>query len=155
MDKTKGELLQEELLFKQENGTTRLSDEEIDKAYAFAEDYKKFMDAAKIEIEAVKEAIKLLEANGYHEFERGRKYLPGERFYYNNRGKSLIFGTMGTRPIEKGVKILAAHVDSPRLDLKPNPLFEEAELGFLRPHYYGGIKKYQWPTIPLALHGDV
>lgn len=72
MDKTKGELLQEELLFKQENGTTRLSDEEIDKAYAFAEDYKKFMDAAKIEIEAVKEAIKLLEANGYHEFERGR-----------------------------------------------------------------------------------
>ena len=86
MDKTKGELLQEELLFKQENGTTRLSDEEIDKAYAFAEDYKKFMDAAKIEIEAVKEAIKLLEANGYHEFERGRKYLPGERFYYNNRG---------------------------------------------------------------------
>ena len=80
MDKTKGELLQEELLFKQENGTTRLSDEEIDKAYAFAEDYKKFMDAAKIEIEAVKEAIKLLEANGYHEFERGRKYLPGERF---------------------------------------------------------------------------
>ena len=155
MDKTKGELLQEELLFKQENGTTRLSDEEIDKAYAFAEDYKKFMDAAKIEIEAVKEAIKLLEANDYHEFERGRKYLPGERFYYNNRGKSLIFGTMGTRPIEKGVKILAAHVDSPRLDLKPNPLFEEAELGFLRPHYYGGIKKYQWPTIPLALHGDV
>lgn len=155
MDKTKGELLQEELLFKQENGTTRLFDEEIDKAYAFAEDYKKFMDAAKIEIEAVKEAIKLLEANGYHEFERGRKYLPGERFYYNNRGKSLIFGTMGTRPIEKGVKILAAHVDSPRLDLKPNPLFEEAELGFLRPHYYGGIKKYQWPTIPLALHGDV
>mgnify|MGYP002571620548 CR=1 FL=1 len=143
MDKTKGELLQEELLFKQENGTTRLSDEEIDKAYAFAEDYKKFMDAAKIEIEAVKEAIKLLEANGYHEFERGRKYLPGERFYYNNRGKSLIFGTMGTRPIEKGVKILAAHVDSPRLDLKPNPLFEEAELGFLRPHYYGGIKKYR------------
>ena len=94
MDKTKGELLQEELLFKQENGTTRLSDEEIDKAYAFAEDYKKFMDAAKIEIEAVKEAIKLLEANGYHEFERGRKYLPGERFYYNNRGKSLIFGTV-------------------------------------------------------------
>ena len=142
MEKTKGELLQEELMMKPVNGTTRLSDEELDKAYAYAEDYKAFMDAAKIEIEAVKEAIKKLEANGYHEFERGKKYQPGERFYYNNRGKSLIFGTMGTRPIEKGVKILAAHVDSPRLDLKPSPLFEEAELGYLRPHYYGGIRKY-------------
>ena len=155
MEKTKGELLQEELSYKPENGTSRLSDEEIDKAYDFAVDYKEFMDAAKMEIEAVKEAIKRLEANGYHEFDRNHKYLPGERFYYNNRGKSLIFGTMGRRPIEKGVKILAAHVDSPRLDLKPNPLFEKDELGYLKPHYYGGIKKYQWPTIPLALHGDV
>lgn len=155
MEKTKGELLQEELIYAPKNGTSRLSDEEIDKAYDFAVDYKKFMDSAKMEIEAVKEAIKKLEANGYHEFQRGKKYMPGERFYYNNRGKSLIFGTMGTRPIEKGVKILAAHVDSPRLDLKPNPLFEDSELGYLKPHYYGGIKKYQWPTVALALHGDI
>ena len=89
MEKTKGELLQEELMMKPVNGTTRLSDEELDKAYAYAEDYKAFMDAAKIEIEAVKEAIKKLEANGYHEFERGKKYQPGERFYYNNRAGSL------------------------------------------------------------------
>ena len=155
MDKTKGELLQEELMMKPVNGTSRLSDEALDKAEDFSVGYKKFMDAAKIEIEAVKEAIALLEKNGYHPFERGKKYQPGERFYYNNRGKSLIFGTMGKRPIEKGVKILAAHVDSPRLDIKPSPLFENCELGYLRPHYYGGIKKYQWPTIPLALHGDV
>ena len=155
MEKTKGEQLQEELMMKMVNGTTRLSDEEIDKAYDYAEGYKKYMDAAKIEMEAVREAIRQLKENGYEEFVPGKKYQPGERFYYNNRGKSLIFGTMGTRPIEKGVKILAAHVDSPRLDLKPSPLFEEAELGYLRPHYYGGIKKYQWPTIPLALHGDV
>ena len=119
MDKTKGELLQEELMMKPVNGTSRLSDEALDKAEDFSVGYKKFMDAAKIEIEAVKEAIALLEKNGYHPFERGKKYQPGERFYYNNRGKSLIFGTMGKRPIEKGVKILAAHVDSPRLDIKP------------------------------------
>lgn len=155
MDKTKGELLQEELMMKPVNGTSRLSDEALDKAEDFSVGYKKFMDAAKIEIEAVKEAIALLEKNGYHPFERGKKYQPGERFYYNNRGKSLIFGTMGKRPIEKGVKILAAHVDSPRLDIKPSPLFENCELGYLRPHYYGGIKKYQWTAIPLALHGAV
>ena len=155
MDKTKGELLQEELMMKPVNGTSRLSDEALDKAEEFSVGYKKFMDAAKIEIEAVKEAIALLEKNGYHPFERGKKYQPGERFYYNNRGKSLIFGTMGKRPIEKGVKILAAHVDSPRLDIKPSPLFENCELGYLRPHYYGGIKKYQWTAIPLALHGVI
>ena len=155
MDKTKGELLQEELMMKPVNGTSRLSDEALDKAEEFSVGYKKFMDAAKIEIEAVKEAIALLEKNGYHPFERGKKYQPGERFYYNNRGKSLIFGTMGKRPIEKGVKILAAHVDSPRLDIKPSPLFENCELGYLRPHYYGGIKKYQWTTTPLAIHGVV
>ena len=87
MDKTKGELLQEELMMKPVNGTSRLSDEALDKAEDFSVGYKKFMDAAKIEIEAVKEAIALREKNGYHPFERGKKYQPGERFYYNNRGK--------------------------------------------------------------------
>lgn len=155
MEKTQGQLLEEQLLMQPENGTLRLTDEEIEKAYAFCEPYKKFMDDAKIETEAVRAAIALLEQNGYHPFEAGKKYNPGERFYYNNRGKALIFGTMGTRPIEKGVKILAAHVDSPRLDLKQRPLFEESEMGYLKTHYYGGIKKYQWPTVPLALHGEV
>lgn len=154
-EKSKGQLLQEELLMKPENATTLLSDEEIEKAYAFCDGYKQFMDDAKIEIEAVRTAIEKLEANGYRPFERGKKYQPGERFYYNNRGKSLIFGTMGTRPIEQGVKILASHIDSPRLDLKQHPLYEESELGYMKTHYYGGIKKYQWPTIPLALHGDI
>ena len=94
MEKTKGEQLQEELMMKMVNGTTRLSDEEIDKAYDYAEGYKKYMDAAKIEMEAVREAIRQLKENGYEEFQPGKKYQPGERFYYNNRGKSLIFGTM-------------------------------------------------------------
>lgn len=153
--KSKGELLQEELMLKPENGTTLLSDEELEKAYQFCEPYKKFMDDAKMEIEAVRVAIEKLEKNGYKAFEPGKKYQPGERYYFDNHGKSLIFGTIGTRPLEQGVKILAAHVDSPRLDLKQHPLYEEAELGYFKTHYYGGIKKYQWTAIPLALHGDI
>lgn len=154
-NKSAGELLQKELLMNPENATTLLSDEEIEKAYAFCEDYKTFMDDAKIEIEAVKVAIQRLEANGYKAFEPGKKYQPGERYYLNNRGKALIFGTIGTRPLEQGVKILASHVDSPRLDLKQRPLYEEAQMGYLKTHYYGGVRKYQWTAIPLALHGDI
>lgn len=153
--KSKGELLQKAILMKPENATTILSDEEIEKAYGFCEGYKKFMDDAKIEIEAVRVAIEQLKEKGYKPFEIGKKYKAGERYYYDNHGKSLIFGTIGTRPIEKGVKILASHVDSPRLDLKQRPLYEESQLGYFKTHYYGGIKKYQWVATPLALHGDI
>lgn len=154
-NKTKGELLQEELLLKAENATNKLSDEELKKAYDFCEPYKKFMDAAKIENEAVRVTIEMLEAHGYKAFEPGKKYMPGEKFYSNNRGRALIFGTMGKRPIEQGVKILASHIDSPRLDLKQRPLYEESELALLKTHYYGGVRRYQWAARPLALHGDM
>ena len=97
MEKTKGEQLQEELMMKMVNGTTRLSDEEIDKAYDYAEGYKKYMDAAKIEMEAVREAIRQLKENGYEEFVPGKKYQPGERFYYNNRGKAILAATNSGR----------------------------------------------------------
>jgi formate dehydrogenase major subunit len=97
----------------------------------------------------------MLEGKGYKAFEAGKKYMPGEKFYYNNRGRALIFGTMGTRPIEKGVKILASHIDSPRLDLKPNPVFEKDGIAQLKTHYYGGVRKYQWVARELALHGDI
>ena len=155
MEKTKGELLKEQLFLKAENATTKLSDEELKKAHDFCEPYKKFMDDAKIENEAVVVAIEKLEAKGYKPFESGKKYVPGEKFYYNNRGRALIFGTMGTRPIEQGVKILASHIDSPRLDLKQRPVYEKDELALFKTHYYGGVRKYQWVARALALHGDV
>ena len=155
MEKTKGELLKEQLFLNRKDATDLLSDEEMQKVFDFCEPYKKFMDAAKIENEAVAVAVEMLEAKGYKAFEAGKKYMPGERFYYNNRGRALIFGTMGTRPIEKGVKIMASHIDSPRLDLKPNPVFEKDNIAQLKTHYYGGVRKYQWVARELALHGDI
>ncbi len=155
MEKTKGELLKEQLFLKSENATNLLSDAELQKVQDFCEPYKKFMDDAKIENEAVAVTVELLEKKGYRPFEAGKKYMPGEKFYSSNRGRALIFGTMGSRPIEQGVKILASHIDSPRLDLKQRPLYESEELALLKTHYYGGVRKYQWVARPLALHGDV
>lgn len=155
MEKTKGELLKEQLFNNAKDATVVLSEEEMKKVFDFCEPYKKFMDAAKIENEAVAVAVAMLEEKGYKAFEAGKKYMPGEKFYYNNRGRALIFGTMGTRPIEKGVKILASHIDSPRLDLKPTPVFERDNIAQLKTHYYGGVRKYQWVARELALHGDI
>ena len=97
----------------------------------------------------------MAKGQGYQEFDPGSVYLPGDRVFYNNRGKALILATIGTRPIADGVKIVASHIDSPRLDLKPNPLYEEGQIALFKTHYYGGIKKYQWSAIPLALHGVI
>ncbi len=155
MEKTKGELLKEQLFLNRKDATALLSEEEMKKVFDFCEPYKKFMDAAKIENEAVAVAVEMLEEKGYKAFEAGKKYMPGEKFYYNNRGRALIFGTMGTRPIEKGVKILASHIDSPRLDLKPTPVFEKENIAQFKTHYYGGVRKYQWVARELALHGDI
>ncbi len=124
-------------------------------AYAFCEDYKIFLDRAKTERECVREAIRLLRAAGYEEFDRKKQYGPGDKVYWNNRGKALVASTVGTMPLEAGIRMNGAHIDSPRLDLKPNPLFEKSEIAYLKPHYYGGIRKYQWGTVPLAMHGAV
>ena len=98
-------------------------------------------------------AIELAENNGFKEFDRNKKYNAGDKVYFNNRGKSLALAVIGSESVESGVNISAAHIDSPRLDLKPNPLYEELELALFKTHYYGGIKKYQWTAIPLSLHG--
>ncbi|MEG0272551.1 MAG: aminopeptidase [Hydrogenoanaerobacterium sp.] len=153
--KTKAELLQEELLIKPENGGKTLTDAELVQVQDFCIGYKKFLDDAKTEHEAVCVTVELLKKNGYTEFEAGKKYEAGKKVYYNNRGKALVLATIGTRGLDEGVKIVAAHIDSPRLDMKPRPLYEEAQLAFLKTHYYGGIKKYQWGAIPLALHGII
>ena len=154
-EKTAGELLAEQLVYKPENNGALMEDSEIAWAFDFSEDYKAFLDAAKTEREVVDYTIKLLEQRGYAPFDAATRYRPGDRVYLNNRGKALIFAAVGTRPLEEGVRILASHIDSPRLDLKPRPLYEEAQLALLKTHYYGGIRKYQWSAIPLALHGTV
>ena len=129
--------------------------EQREEAFAYCEGYKKFLNVAKIEREFVAEALKLLQANGYEKFDPAKKYQPGDKVYYNNRGKSLLMTTFGTASLEQGVRLNAAHIDSPRLDLKPAPMYENHEIAYFKTHYYGGIRKYQWVTVPLAMHGVI
>ncbi len=151
--KSKSEMLREELFLKRKNGCLISSDETIARAEEYCEGYKKFLDLAKTEREAVKTAIELAERQGFTEFVRGKTYKAGDKVYINNRSKTVAFAVIGEENVENGVNITAAHIDSPRLDLKPNPLYEDIELALFKTHYYGGIKKYQWTAIPLALHG--
>ena len=113
------------------------------------------MDAAKTEREATAWAVAEAEKYGFVPFVPGMEVKAGDKIYYNNRGKAIALAVIGTEPLSAGANICAAHVDSPRMDLKPNPLYEDAEIAYFKTHYYGGIKKYQWPTVPLALHGVV
>lgn len=145
--------LKEKLAYKPKNGLLRVSEEEKKQAFDFCEGYMRFLDDAKTEREAVETAVKIAENAGFTAYEPGRKYQAGEKYYVNNRGKSAAFVVIGKKDVSNGVRIGAAHIDSPRLDLKPNPLYEDIELAMLKTHYYGGIKKYQWTAIPLALHG--
>ncbi|MGI5959309.1 MAG: aminopeptidase [Massiliimalia sp.] len=154
-EKSAAKQLKEKLLQNKKNMGAVLSDEEIASAMEFCEGYKKFLDHGKTEREAVSTMVEMLEQNGYVPFVPGTKYQTGDKVYCNNRGKALVMAVVGRRPLEEGVHIAASHIDSPRLDLKPNPLYEEAQLALFKTHYYGGIKKYQWTAIPLSLHGVV
>lgn len=147
--------LKEELFYNPQHACKVLSADDVAAADAYCEGYKKFLDAAKTEREAVNEAVAAAQANGFVPYEFGKKYAPGSKVYYNNRGKSIILAVIGTESLAKGVRIAAAHIDSPRLDLKPNPLYEDNDIALLKTHYYGGIKKYQWTAMPLALHGVI
>ena len=127
----------------------------VDEAYEYAKNYVKFLDAAKTEREAVVESVRLAEEAGYRAWNFGDPINVGDKLYYNNRGKNIFLFRIGTENINNGVRITAAHIDSPRLDLKPVPLYEENGMSFFKTHYYGGIRKYQWLAMPLALHGVV
>ena len=155
MEKKSAKKLQEELLFKKKNAGLLLDEDAIKKCDKFCEGYKSFLDSAKTEREAVVTSIQLAQANGFTEFDPKQELNPGDRIYYNNRGKAIILAIIGSEPIEEGVRIAAAHIDSPRLDLKQCPLYEDNEMAMFKTHYYGGIKKYQWTAIPLALHGVI
>lgn len=145
-----------DLTYKRKNVYALADECELKAISDYAEGYKKFLDNGKTEREAVSESIEMIEARGYKAYTLGDKINPGDKLYYNNRGKGLFILRAGSADVAKnGVRILVAHVDSPRLDLKQVPLYEKAELAYLKTHYYGGIKKYQWLTIPLALHGVI
>ncbi|MDP4119824.1 MAG: aminopeptidase [Bacillota bacterium] len=154
-EKSQAKLLKEQLLIKYENGALSRSNEELQAADSFCENYKAFLDKAKTEREAVKTAIELLKQAGFSEYNANKKYNPGDKVYSVNRGKALMAAVIGKSGTKNGVKIAIAHIDSPRLDLKPNPLYEASNLGLFKTHYYGGIKKYQWVATPLAIHGVV
>ena len=129
--------------------------EAVDAAYDYAHGYMKFLDNAKTEREAVTAAIALAEKEGFIPYEFGDDIVRGGKYYYNNRGKNLFLFYIGSDDIKNGIRISAAHIDSPRLDLKQVPLYEDSGMSFLKTHYYGGIRKYQWVATPLALHGVV
>ena len=147
--------LREKLLMAPKNGYTRITPEEREEMNAYCRRYMAFMDACKTEREATAWAVREAEKRGYKPFAPGMEVKPGDKIYYNNRDKSIALAVIGTESLASGANICAAHVDSPRLDIKPNPLYEEAQIAYFKTHYYGGIKKYQWPTVPLALHGVV
>ncbi|MBQ5950771.1 MAG: aminopeptidase [Lachnospiraceae bacterium] len=151
----KTEELREQLASKKVNAFHRYPEKVRTAAYAFAEDYKDFLNASKTEREAVSYAVAAAEKAGFKPFEAGKKYRAGDKVYKINRGKALILAVIGAKGCREGVRIAAAHIDSPRLDLKPAPLYENSEMALFKTHYYGGIRKYQWVAIPLAMHGVV
>ncbi|MFH1456964.1 MAG: U32 family peptidase [Patescibacteria group bacterium] len=144
-----------ELLYKSESFWDMASAKEQDSAYEFCEDYKHFLNTCKIETQTIKECVAQAEANGFKPADPDTALSGGDKFVFINRGKSAIFVALGKDKLNNGAKCLLAHVDSPRLDLKVKPLYEDSGICYLKPHYYGGIKKYQWPTIPLSMIGSV
>ena len=154
-EKTRAEVLREQLLYKKKNAFETMDVSEVEKAGEYAVGYSEYLFHGKTEREAVSASVALLEQAGYVPYLLGDSVLPGGKYYLNNRGKALFAFRVGSENINSGVRITAAHIDSPRLDLKQHPLYEDDGLGYLKTHYYGGIRKYQWPTVPLALHGVV
>ena len=153
-EKTTGQEMLDKLSYKKKNIYEESGAEKIKAIYDYSVGYMKYLDDAKTEREAVVATVAMAEKYGYTEYKIGDKLSAGDKKYFNHRNKSVVLFTVGTEDLEKdGVRILAAHIDSPRLDLKQVPMYEDAGMGFLKTHYYGGVKKYQWTAIPLALHG--
>ena len=149
------EELRESLLFAPKNGYASLTPEQRAEMESYCKRYAAFMDECKTEREATAWAVRVAEEHGFKPAVPGMTVQPGDKIYMNNRDKSILLAVVGSEPLNKGANICAAHVDSPRMDLKPNPLYEDSEIAFFKTHYYGGIKKYQWTCVPLAIHGVV
>ncbi len=151
----KAEELKEKLFRKGNTGWEGIEEEKKEEIFKYTEKYMEYLNKSKTEREIVKESKKMAEKKGFKNIAECKKLKAGDKVYYINREKSMYLAIIGQKSIEEGINIIGAHADSPRLDLKPNPLYEEAGMAYLKTHYYGGIKKYQWTTIPLAIHGVI
>lgn len=158
-NKSKGKKLQDSLTHKWKNAWETLNNKERERVFAVNDEYKDFLDKGKTERESAKEVIRQAKEKGYISIEevikKGIKPVPGTKIYANNKDKAVVLFVLGKEKLEKGMHIVGSHLDAPRLDLKQFPLYEDEGLALLKTHYYGGVKKYQWVTLPLALHGIV
>ena len=147
--------LKEKLFKNNKSGWENVDEEKRSKIEDVSSKYMNFLNKAKTEREFIKKARELANSNGYKDIMEFESLKPGDKIYFVNREKSMYLAIIGENSIENGIHIIGSHVDSPRLDLKPNPLYEDTGLAYLKTHYYGGIKKYQWTTIPLSMHGVI
>ncbi len=154
MEKLTGKELQKALSYSVEH-IARVDGSITEKSFEFCESYKDFLTTSKTERLAAANILEIARANGYVEFVPGKEYKAGDKVYVDNRGRAVILSTIGQKTVDNGVSVVASHIDSPRLDLKPNPLYESSEIAYFKTHYYGGVKRYQWATLPLAIHGVV
>ena len=155
MEKTKAEELKEKLFNNKKVGWKNLNNEEKEKIFKFSDEYIYYLNNCKTEREAADFSKEILEKNGFKSIEEYNELKTGDKIYYLNKGKSIYAAVIGQEDISNGLNIIGSHIDSPRLDLKPNPLYEDNGLAYFKTHYYGGIKKYQWTTIPLSIHGVI
>ncbi|MBQ2773471.1 MAG: aminopeptidase, partial [Clostridia bacterium] len=147
--------LSEKLLYRKKSVYEKADNKTVDAAFKYAKGYAAFLDDAKTEREAVCVSVKMAEEKGFKPYKMGASLKAGDKYYYNNRDKNLFLFVIGSEPIENGIRINAAHIDAPRIDLKQCPLYEEGGMSFFKTHYYGGIRKYQWVATPLSLHGVI
>lgn len=150
-----GKALKEKLFNLKKSGWEKLSNEELSEIFKFADEYMYYLNSSKTEKEIVQNSKEILLKNGFVDVEEKENLQPGDKVFYVNHGRSLYVAVIGEEPLTNGMRVIAAHGDSPRIDLKQNPFYEDGELAMLKTHYYGGIKKYQWTNIPLAMHGTV
>ena len=145
----------ENLVNEKKTGWENMDSDTKEKIFKFADEYMYFLNNGKTEREIVNETKEILEKNNFVDISSKEELKPGDKVYYCNRGKSMYIAVIGEEKLENGLNIVGAHVDSPRLDLKPNPIYEDTGFAYFKTHYYGGIKKYQWTTIPLSIHGTI
>lgn len=155
MEKSESKVLEEKLVNNKKSGWETASEEEKKLIFKFSDEYICFLNKSKTEREFVNTAKEVLDKNGFKDVNTVDSVKPGDKVYYINRGKSMYIAVIGEKKLEEGLNLVGAHIDSPRLDLKPNPLYEDTEFAYFNTHYYGGIKKYQWTAIPLSIHGVI
>ena len=155
MDNSEVKELKEKLFKDKKNGWMHLNDEELRNIFQYADEYMYFLNNSKTEKEIVQNSKEILLKNGYVDISEKENLVPGDKVFYVNRGRCIYAAVIGEEDMERGLQVVAAHGDSPRIDLKQSPVYEDNELALLKTHYYGGIKKYQWVNIPLSMHGTV